>query len=162
MITEKTHEFLTAYFTNNEKTSATAEWREKSSGRIMLEAMICKDGEYEWERLKTILTEDELHEHSYRKYKSDREAFELDIMYIAQREGFIDEIIEDAEKLYTKFAELFIMPQDEIDAEKIFRFKLKLFEHELVEKSDDREKKAALRKAKTYKEVLLAYSAFCE
>lgn len=162
MITEKTHEFITAYFTNNEKTSATAEWREKSSGRIIMEAMICKDGEYEWDRLKTILTEDELHEHSYRKYKSDRETFERDIMYIAQREGFIDEIVEEAEQLYTKFAELFVMPQNEIDAEKIFRFKLKLFEKEVVEKSTDREKKAALRKAKTYKDVLIAYSAFYE
>lgn len=162
MITEKTHEFITAYFTNDDKTFATAEWKEKSTGKITMEAIVCKKGEYEWDRLMSILTEDELHEKTYHKYQSGREAYEIEIMRIAKREGLIDEIIEDQDSFFLKFAEYFILDKNECSNEKLFRFKLKLFEHDMVAKSTDREKKATLRKAQTFRDALNAYAAFRE
>jgi len=50
--------------------------------------------------------------------------------------------------------------EDEVQKESLFKMKLKMFEQDVIQKSKAKVKKAAIRKAKTPLEALVAYSAF--
>ena len=160
MITEKTHELITAYFTNDDKTLATAEWKEKSTGKIVMEAIVCKKGEIEWDRLLTLKTEDELYQITYQRNAAQREAFEAEIIAIAKREGIWADVSENSESLIVRMAEYMLLDENQIDAELLFRVKLKLFENTIVTESKNRDLKAELRKAKTYYDTLMAFRKF--
>ena len=148
MINEKTHEFVNAYFTNNDRTIARAEWLNKKENRIDTEVIVCKDGEFEWDRLLTQITIDDLHEKTYKYFKEQDEAFNEEVIKIAKDRGLIYNVDDLNSNLYKAIVKAIFADFDaEKDKEKLFAFKLQLFEVDKIRKSENRDLKSQLRKA---------------
>lgn len=156
MITEKTHQFVRAYFTNNERTIARAEWLNTKENKLDTEVIVCKEGEFEWDRLLTHITIDDLHEATYNWYREQRQGFEEEIIRIGKANGLIVDLDVVNSDLYKIFCKLMFEKQEDEkqEKEKLFMFKLALFEQDVIKESDNRELKAKLRKAETLLEAL--------
>ena len=84
----------------------------------------------------------------------------MEVLHIAKREGLWNEIVDNEENILKNAARMVLMDRSEINDESLFKFKLKLFEDEIVSGSTDREAKSVLRKANTYFDALVAYRKF--
>lgn len=78
-----------------------------------------------------------------------RKAFEKECMLIAEKEG----IISHDNFSFKKIWECLGQTEDQINPEKLFKFKIEVFENELVS-SADRNVKRDIRQAKTYKQII--------
>lgn len=149
------HEFVSAWFTNNEKTLIRSMWSDKDG--VVRPFTLTTDGPRYKELLKYV-SEDELHENTVAKIRMDRERFEDVIVNIAQKDGIdINEILSDENKTIDFIVDWL---DSKFDNEKLFKIKLRLFERDKVMNSEDRMLKANLRRATTIYEVMEAYSKF--
>jgi hypothetical protein len=158
MIDTTNYEFLAAHFSNNEKTIVTVYWGNKDE--TIEEIVTVEEDNPAWERLLKHIDIDTLHEATYNHIKSERQDFESYIISIAERDGLWGEIAKNNEDLIIKVAESLLLDEDEIDAESLFKVKLKFFENAMVAESEDKDLKAELRKAKTYFDALAAFRKF--
>tara|TARA_Y100001937_G_C7124446_1_gene334230 strand:+ start:556 stop:1023 length:468 start_codon:yes stop_codon:yes gene_type:complete len=151
------HTFVTAHFTNNERTFVTSIWQDKD-GTLRPFNLVAEKGNQYWKELQQYITEDRLHENTFKHIKESKKAFEQELTAIAEAEGIDWISIRGTENstidaitdwVYTTY-----------DNEQVFKIKLRLFEHDKVKKSTDTEKKSALRKARTVPELLKAYLEF--
>ena len=78
-----------------------------------------------------------------------RKAFEKECMLIAEKEG----IISHDNFSFKKIWECLGQTEDQINPEKLFKFKIEVFENELVTNAD-RNVKRDIRQAKTYKQII--------
>lgn len=155
MIDIKTHQFIQAYFTNNERTIARAEWLNKKIDKIETEVIVCKNGEIEWDRLLTQISIDDLHESTYKYFKEQDNAFKDQVISIAKERGLIYDVDVINTDIYKALAvSLFAPFNPEEDKEKLFMCKLQLFEVEVIKQSSNRELKTKLRKSQTILEAL--------
>ena len=103
---------------------------------------------------------DELHENTYKYIKNSQINFENQLLEIGKERGMIVDLNDDMKSnvctLVTKF--LFHPIENDKDGkkfkERLFSFKLAVFENEAIRKSQDRELKAKLRKAESIEEVI--------
>ena len=151
------HTFVTAHFTNNERTFVTSIWKDKD-GTLRPFNMIAEEGNQYWKELQQYITEDELHRNTYRHIKESKKAFEQELISIAEAKGIDWMQIEGVENSTIDAVMGWI--NTPYDHEQIFKIKVRLFEHDKVKKSTDTKKKSALRKAKTVPELLEAYTKF--
>ena len=151
------HTFVTAHFTNDERTFVTSIWRDKD-GTLRPFNMIAEEGNQYWKELQQYITEDELHTNTYRHIKESKKAFEQELISIAKAKGIDWMQIEGVENSSIDAVMGWI--NTPYDNEQIFKIKVRLFEHDKVKKSTDTKKKSALRKAKTVPELLEAYTKF--
>lgn len=153
--------YIDSYFTNEERTVCIVEWQ-SPSGEIFEDAVQVDDDNALWKELLAVkgVNEDVIHENTFRKNKADREAYEMEVLHIAQREGLTAAILDNEEHILKSAARLVLLDRSEINDERLFKFKLKLFEDKIVSASTDREAKSVLRKADTYFDALVAYRKF--
>ena len=151
------HTFVTAHFTNNERTFVTSIWKDKD-GTLRPFNMVAEEGNQYWKELQQYITEDELHVNTYRHIKESKKAFEQELISIAEAKGIDWMQIEGVENSTIDAVMGWI--NTPYDHEQIFKIKVRLFEHDKVKKSTDTKKKSALRKAKTVPELLEAYTKF--
>ena len=153
--------FIDAYFTNNEKTVVTTLW-ENDNKEVIEETVLAEANEPAWENLlnQPNVTLDNIHERTHTRNKEQRELFEQSIIDIAKREGSWAELVDNEENILRSAARMILLDKSEINAESLFKFKLKLFENEIVSESTDGEAKSVLRKANTYFDVFVAYRKF--
>ena len=151
------HTFVTAHFTNDERTFVTSIWKDKD-GTLRPFNMIAEEGNQYWKELQQYITEDELHTNTYRHIKESKKAFEQELISIAKAKGIDWMQIEGVENSTIDAVMGWI--NTPYDHEQIFKIKVRLFEHDKVKKSTDTKKKSALRKAKTVPELLEAYTKF--
>jgi len=78
-----------------------------------------------------------------------RKAFEKECMLIAEKEGIISHDSFSFKKIWDCLGQ----EEDDINAEKLFKFKIEVFENELV-MAADRNVKREIRQAKTYKAII--------
>ena len=64
----KGHEFLTAHFSNNERTIVEAYWTTPDGKETRVEYIEAKEGESNWENLLTHIDIDTLHEATYKQF----------------------------------------------------------------------------------------------
>lgn len=149
------HEFVSAWFTNNEKTLIRSMWSDKDG--VVRPFTLTTDSPRYKELLKYV-SEDELHENTVAKIRMDRERFEQTVVNIAQKDGIdVDDILSDENKTIDFIVNWL---DGDFNNEKLFKVKLRLFEHDKVMNSEDRTLKANLRKAETIYDVMEAYSKF--
>ena len=144
--------FIDAYFTNNERTVVSILW-ENDKNEVVEETVLAKANEAGWENLlnQPEVTIDKLHERTVNRNREQRAIFEEQVVEIAKRDGLIydgDVINTDLYKMFVKTVFNSELTEKEVK-EQLFMFKLALFELDKIKESDNREMKAALRKAET-------------
>ena len=144
--------FIDAYFTNNERTVVSILW-ENDKKEVVEETVMAEANEPGWENLlnQPEVTIDKLHERTVNRNREQRAIFEEQVVEIAKRDGLIydgDVINTDLYKMFVKTVFNSELTEKEVK-EQLFMFKLALFELDKIKESDNREMKAALRKAET-------------
>lgn len=144
--------FIDAYFTNNERTVVSILW-ENDKKEVVEETVMAEANEPGWENLlnQPEVTIDKLHERTVNRNREQRALFEEQVVEIAKRDGLIydgDHINTDLYKMFVKTIFNSELTEQETK-EQLFMFKLALFELDKIKDSDNREMKAALRKAET-------------
>jgi hypothetical protein len=144
--------FIDAYFTNNERTVVSILW-ENDKKEVVEETVLAEANEPGWENLlnQPEVTIDKLHERTVNRNREQRAIFEEQVVEIAKRDGLIydgDHINTDVYKMFVQTIFNTKLEEKEVK-EQLFMFKLALFELQKIKDSDNREKKAILRKAET-------------
>jgi len=144
--------FIDAYFTNNERTVVSILW-ENDKKEVVEETVLAEANEAGWENLlnQPEVTIDKLHERTVNRNREQRAIFEEQVLEIAKRDGLIydgDIVNTDLYKMFVKAIFNTELTEKEVK-EQLFMFKLALFELDKIKESDNREMKAALRKAET-------------
>jgi len=142
------HEFVRAYFSNNERTTVESFWTDGKVERV--EYIEAKDGDPNWENLLTHINIDDLHEATYKHIREQNEVFEDSIIKIGKERGLLYDINEIDTDVYKVLAQCLFGPFDEEkDKEKLFLYKLQLFELDAIKKTKSKIKKKNLRQAKS-------------
>jgi len=153
------YDFLTAHFTNNERTVVEVYWiREDEDGKPetiveYVEASIDKDGrpneaDQSWNNLLNHIDIDTLHDNTA-KHMADQELeFERMVMDIARKKGLFDDIDIVNDNVHKHLVKFIFAPFDPVEQkEQLFMIKLELFELPEIKASKSREAKTKLRKA---------------
>ena len=151
------HEFLTAHFSNNERTIVESYWTTPDGKEKRVEYIEAKEGDPNWENLLTHIDIDSLHEATYKNIRDLDNSYKDQVIQIAKERGMvydIDSINTDIYKAIT--AAIFKPFNPEEDKEKLFMFKLQLFELEQIKNNKNKTQKAKLRKSKNIIEALKA------
>ena len=146
--------FITAYFIDNDRTQIEVLCTKPDKKSVFSSIVNYKEGDDQWEALKTCINIDQLHESTYQKKKDERREFEKTVMRIAEKDGLIFEF--ENQKLDTKFYPkiLSAMLEDVDNVDHVFALKLACFENKTISESSDNEGKKKLRQAKTKLDVL--------
>lgn len=148
------HEFLSAHFSDNEKTTVESYWVTPDGKETRVEYIEAKEGDPNWENLLTHIDIDELHEATYKQIRAQNEAFEDDVIKIAKERGMVYDFDEQNTDVYKAFVQVMFGNFDpEKDKEKLFLYKLQLFEEDHIKNNTNKSQKTRLRKAKTLLEA---------
>lgn len=144
----KGHTFIKAHFCNDERTLVEALW--EKDGKNVVQYVEANDDSKAWKTILTHTDIDALHEATYKHIKEQNEVFEDTIIKIAKDRGMIYDFDEQNTDVYKAFVQVMFGNFDpEKDKEKLFLYKLQLFEADQVKKSKSTSKKKKLRQAKT-------------
>jgi hypothetical protein len=153
MITEQ-HEFITAYFSDDIRRTVTALWADPETKEIVEEVIEARDGDAAWEHLLQHVTIDLLHELTFKYIKEQKEQLDEYIMKIAKEQGLVYHIDSYNTEIYKVIASsLFSTFDPDTDKEKLFMYKLQLFELDQIKENTNKSLKSKLRKAKTILEA---------
>ena len=148
----KGHNFVTAHFCNDERTLVETHW-EKNGERVS-QYIEADENSKAWKTLLTHMDIDDLHESTYKHIKAQNDAFEDTVIHIAKQRGMIYDFDEQNTDVYKAFVQVLFSDFDpERDKEKLFLYKLQLFEVEHVKNSKSTKKKKELRQAKSILEA---------
>lgn len=144
------HKFLNAYFTDEERTTVESLWEEESTGTVRSEIIEAKGGDVAWEDLLTHVDIDTLHEMTFKRIRALDNEYKDQVIAIAKERGMVYDIDSVNTDVYKAIAAtLFASFDPTEDKEKLFMFKLQLFEVEQIRDSKDKEGKKKIRQAKT-------------
>lgn len=145
------HRFITAYFTNNERTVVESLWSNDELGTIRTFELTAEEDNPHWIELLKHITIDELHERTYKFIRERNRDYEEEIIRIAKERGLIYDINDIDSQLYEVLAKiLFKEYNPKKDKEKLFMFKLQLFELDFVKQCTDNDLKRNLRKSENF------------
>jgi len=152
MITKEN--YLTAIFIDNERKNIEVLLKSddgKAVNPFILEYdpnnSICKE-------LLSVVTLDQLHENTYIKKQEERKQFEKVVKKVAQKEGLLKKIIENVDSDFFKLLFDFLLSSKQEHIDRLFNFKIFLFEQDIVKNCKDEDLKTAIRKSKTPLEAL--------
>jgi len=154
-----------AYFTDNARTIVEVMWEhetEKDEVEVLV-ASIDKDGMSvsggaAWNNLLKYISIEELHTNTSNYIRTQRLAFEKQIIAIGKKEG----LYESTKKSDMHDLLIDCIENHNEDKEFLFKLKLKMFDMTIVKQSADRSLKAQLRKAQTLTTVLTTYHNFTD
>lgn len=148
------HKFLNAYFTDEERTIVESLWEEETTGTVRVEIIEAKDGDVAWEDLLTHMDIDTLHEMTFKRIRDLDNEYKDQVIAIAKDRGMVYDIDAINTDIYKAIASSLFKPFDpEEDKEKLFLYKLQLFEEDHIKNNTNKSQKAKLRKAKTLLEA---------
>ena len=146
--------YITATFIDNERKTIEVILKDEEETKVypyILEYNpdnpICKE-------LLEICSLDQLHENTWQKKKEERKNYEDQIKEIAKKEGLIKQIIENVDNEFITLMMDFLLSDKKENIDRLFNFKIYLFENDMVKNYKDENKKTAIRKAKTPLEAL--------
>ena len=144
------HDFLTAHFTNNERTIVESLWVDPKTNEIREYTLEAVEGNEDWETLLKHVDIDTLHENTYKHICQQKQQFEDQVIRIAKERGMIYDIDSINTDLYKVIIQYLFKPfNSEEDKEKLFMIKLQLFEVEEIKNNKNKDLKAKLRKSTT-------------
>ena len=160
MITKEN--YLTAIFIDNERKNIEVLLKSddgKAVNPFILEYdpnnSICKE-------LLSVVTLDQLHENTYIKKQEERKQFEKVVKKVAQKEGLLKKIIENVDSDFFKLLFDFLLSSKQEHIDRLFNFKIFLFEQDIVKNCKNEDLKTAIRKSKTPLEALKIFISIWE
>ena len=152
MITKEN--YITASFIDNERKTIEVILKDDKETKVYpyileydIDNPICQE-------LLKIITLDELHENTWQKKKDERRDFESMVKKVAVKEGLLKRIIENVDSDFFKLLMDFFLSDKQEHIDRLFNFKIFLFEQDTVKNSKNEEVKTAIRKSKTPLEAL--------
>jgi len=145
--------FVTAAFIDNERTNIEVLLKNDEETKVypyILEYNpdnpICKE-------LLKVCSLDELHENTWSKKKEEVKLFEDSVIRIAEKTGIIKKLLKiskraEAEDFFGAIFD-FLLTDKKEHIDRLFNFKLHLFEQDVIKKSKNEKVKSNIRKAKT-------------
>lgn len=150
--------FYTAYFIDNERKNIEVLLKRPDfkSGNLSLESYIIPFNEDngEYKKLLEVCSLDQLHENTWEKKKVEREDFVMQVKKIAEEEGLIKKIVENVDPNFFNLLFDFLLSDKQEHIDRLFNFKIFMFEQEIVKSSKNEKVKTAIRKSKTPLEAL--------
>jgi len=151
------HRFKWAYFDNNERTSVVSTWI-SPDGTTRVEHCLAEDDDEVWQEILKHTTLDELHEKTAIHIREQDAIYREAVATIAREDGLIYDAddIANSSLHYDALLELLFgkNKKGKEEQERLFAFKLKLFELTFIKNHSNKEMKAELRKAKTLAEAV--------
>ena len=151
------YEFLSAHFSNNERTIVESWWKNRKGTDTVFEYIEAKEGDKNWEKLLTHIDIDALHEATYQQIKAQNQAFVSDIKRLVKKNGTtVVHDIHDLNDINGMKLIVDFLFNSETEKEKLFNFKIKLLEVEGIKNSKKRSLKTKLRRSKTIMDAIKA------
>ena len=144
---------ISAYFIDNERKNI--ECLLKSDVDKVYTQIIPFDEKNDmYKMLMDVVSLDDIHEVTYEKKKEERKIFEQKVKEIAKKEGLIKQIIENVDPDFFKLLFDFLLSDKQEHIDRLFNFKIFIFEQDVVKNSKNETAKTAIRKSKTPLEAL--------
>ena len=164
MLTEeylKDH-FVDAYFIDNERQNIEVLQTNEDKTQVFSTIIPFNEENGNFKKLTTIMTLDELHENTYNRKKEERKLFIDQVKRIAQKEGLIKQIVEHVDSDFFKLMFDFLLSDKQEHIDRLFNFKIYIFEQDIVKNSKNESVKTAIRKSKTPLEAMKNYMIIWE
>ena len=146
--------FITAHFIDNERKNIEVLLKSEDETAVNpyileydVDNPICQE-------LLKLCSLDQLHENTYTKKQEERKVFVNQVKTIAQKEGLIKHIIEEVNPKFIELMMDFLLSNKKEHIDRLFNFKIYLFEQDIVKNCKDQSLKSSIRKAKTPLEAL--------
>ena len=152
------HNFVTARFTNNDRTTVMARWASKTetdADGIPIhrnENMLADDNNVLFQNILKHISIDKLHENTVNWARAEKEEYDRIIEDLALKRGEIVDY-KDETTFIKRLMELMDVNY-ELDNESLFKCKLNVFEVPQVKESTNRSLKTKLRKAKSFRDII--------
>ena len=151
------HEFKTAYFDNNERTSIVSTWL-SSNNLLRVEHCLAEEDDEVYQEIMKHMSLDELHEATANHIREQDAIYKEAVATIAREDGLIYDADDIANSSLHSDALLELLfgnkTKGKEEQERLFAFKLKLFEQTFIKNHKSKEMKAELRKSKTLAEAV--------
>lgn len=152
-------QFVTAYFIDNNRTTIEVLTRESADSNNQTSTIIEYDPTHPWcQELLKVCDLDTLHENTWNKIQSDKNAFEQSVLKIAKEQGLVYHTNKTETKFHSAMMDFLFNYKGDEEKEDLFAFKLASFELDVVKNCKDKDQKAAIRKAQSPLEVVKAVS----
>tara|TARA_Y100000004_G_scaffold57_1_gene113 strand:+ start:128 stop:631 length:504 start_codon:yes stop_codon:yes gene_type:complete len=159
MLTNLKDNFIDAYFIDEDRQNIEV-LQKSDDGKRVIPTIIAFQKADEtgktltgnMEKLKEVMSVDQLHERTYQKKKEERKLFEEQVMRIAKKDG-ISLIDNKPEDLFPNVVKA--ITENTTNEDHLFALKLALFEVDKIRDSQNSELKTAMRQGKDKIEVLL-------
>jgi len=146
--------FVTAKFINNDRTTVESLW-EDEEGRLIPSYNEAIDGDPSWEEIKENISIDTIHENTFNYIRSTQEEYKKQVLKFAKEDGLIYDIKDTDSSIFKLIIDkLFQAFDPEVNKEDLFLIKLQLFEHDIIKKCQNKQKKMELRKATTIMQAI--------
>jgi len=145
--------FITATFIDNERNNIEVLLINDDGTKVHSHILeynpkhpICKE-------LLKVCSLDELHENTWTKKKEEVKLFEDSVIRIAEKTGMLKKLLKiskraEAEDFFGAIFD-FLLTDKKEHIDRLFNFKLHLFEQDIIKKSKNEKGKSNIRKAKT-------------
>lgn len=152
--TYPTAKIVNFYYTDTKKKFVEVIWYNEEKDRSWISTF--EKGDETYNSFLEEFSEEELEKNSREEFKTREQKLNDKLLeFIENNPEHTKSLIAD--KFFEKFVKYCI---NEITPEELFKLKLTAFENESIKESSEREKKANLRKAKTFEEIISALAQF--
>lgn len=151
--------FVKAYFGDEERKDIISFWEDPESPDGLVEISIEANPEdKDYQHLMTLTSLDEIHETTWSYIKESDDAFKDAVIEIARERGWLVNMNNGGTSDFHKIiVDMIFDPYEEkIHKEKLFFFKIQLFEKDFIKNCTDKNLKKNLRRAATPVEVVKA------
>ena len=149
-----TDNFITAHFIDNERKNIEVLLKSDDGTAVNPHILEYDIDNPNCQELLKFISLDQLHENTYTKKQEERKVFVSQVKRIAQKEGLIKHIIEEVNPKFIELMMEFLLSNKKEHIDRLFNFKIYLFEQDIVKNCKDSSKKTAIRKAKAPLEAL--------
>ena len=145
--------FYTAYFIDNERKNIEVLIKQEDfkPGNLSVSSIIIPFNveNDQYKKLLEMCSLDQLHENTWEKKKIEREDYVMQVKKIAEEEGLIKQIVENVDSDFFILMFDFLLSNKQEHIDRLFNFKIHLFEQDIVKNCKDEDIKSNIRKAKT-------------
>jgi hypothetical protein len=160
MLTNIKDNFIDAYFIDEDRQNIEV-LQKSEDGKKVIPTIIAfekpdetgKTSSGNMEKLKEVMSVDELHERTYQKKQEERKLFEEQVLRIAKKDGMVFGETNKPEDLFPNVVKA--ITENLTNEDHLFALKLALFEVEKIRNSENAELKTAMRQGKDKTEVLI-------
>ena len=149
--------FITAHFIDNERKNIEVLLKSEDETAVNPYILEYDVDNPTCQELLKLCSLDQLHENTYTKKQEERKVFVNQVKKIAQKEGLIKHIIEEVNPKFISLMMDFLLSDKKEHIDRLFNFKIYLFEQDIVKNCKDQSLKSSIRKAKTPLEALKIY-----